>query len=77
MMSLHIFKVRLVNDSDRASFYVNYSNIVNDVTGKTKHKKISLIISDYSMPEINGVEFFSSIKEMKAKKILLTGEADS
>lgn len=39
--------------------------------------QVSVLVVDYSMPEINGVEFFEKIKLMKAKKIMLTGEADT
>ena len=56
-----------------------------DVDIDALHKKIydadraavvSVIISDYSMPEMNGVEFFKKIQHLGAKKILLTGIAD-
>lgn len=41
------------------------------------HKnQISVLVVDYSMPEINGVEFFERIKSYKSKKIMLTGSAD-
>ena len=39
--------------------------------------QISVLVVDYSMPEINGVEFFEKIKSYKSKKIMLTGEADT
>ena len=39
--------------------------------------QVSVLVVDYSMPEINGVEFFEKIKSYKSKKIMLTGEADT
>lgn len=46
----------------------NFSNFQN---------QLSVLVVDYSMPEINGVEFFERIKSYKSKKIMLTGEADT
>lgn len=40
-------------------------------------QEISVIIVDYSMPEMNGIEFFNKVKSFPAKKIMLTGEADN
>lgn len=40
-------------------------------------REISVIVVDYSMPEMNGIEFFNKIKSFPAKKIMLTGEADN
>lgn len=34
--------------------------------------EICIIISDYSMPEINGIEFLKNISQLDVKKILLT-----
>lgn len=53
-----------VDYSKLASFY-NHEN------------QISVLVVDYSMPEINGVEFFERIKSSKSKKIMLTGDADA
>lgn len=39
--------------------------------------QISVLVVDYSMPDINGVEFCERIKSYKSKKIMLTGEADT
>ena len=46
----------------------SYFNVNNDT---------SVVVIDYSMPEMNGVDFCKKIKSMKAKKIMLTGEADT
>ena len=37
----------------------------------------SVIISDYDMPRMNGVDFLAQIKDVPVKKILLTGAADA
>lgn len=41
-----------------------------------KHEEISIIISDYDMPEMCGVDVFKQLAHIPAKKILLTGAAD-
>lgn len=43
-----------------------------------KESQVDLIISDYLMPEINGIDFFLKVKELQpqATRVLLTGYAD-
>lgn len=43
---------------------------------KEKTDEISVIIIDYDMPGMNGIEFCRSIKHLPMKKILLTGAVD-
>ncbi|TAK76547.1 MAG: response regulator, partial [Gammaproteobacteria bacterium] len=38
--------------------------------------EVSVLIVDYSMPEINGIELCRQLSRLPMKKILLTGEAD-
>ncbi|WLQ15753.1 response regulator [Hahella aquimaris] len=43
-----------------------------------KKEPVDLVISDYRMPEINGVELLNALKEVRpeALRILLSGQAD-
>ena len=43
-----------------------------------KEHKVDLIVSDYLMPEIDGIEFLAQVKEIQpeATRVLLTGYAD-
>ena len=41
-----------------------------------RHQAITLVISDYDMPEITGDLFFTAFKHPHIKKIMLTGHAD-
>lgn len=43
-----------------------------------KENKVDLVISDYLMPEIDGIQFLAQIKEIQpeATRVLLTGYAD-
>lgn len=53
---------------------VDYTKLA---TFSNREDQVSVLVVDYSMPEINGVEFFEKIKPYKSKKIMLTGEADT
>ncbi len=73
---------------DNENYSLNYEaaeGISIDVDIAALHQKIydedrtatvSVIIADYSMPEMNGIAFFKKIQHLGAKKILLTGIAD-
>lgn len=43
-----------------------------------KDNRVDLVISDYLMPDIDGIQFLAEIKEMQpeATRVLLTGYAD-
>src|SRR5690606_34491411 len=43
----------------------------------SRFQTCSTVIVDYSMPEMNGLEFMASLKNPYIKKVLLTGQADS
>lgn len=42
-----------------------------------KVREVSVVVVDYSMPSMNGIEFCENIKNSSIKKILLTGYATS
>lgn len=58
------------------SFYLNYSAIKNTALNPSRFAGLSVVIADYNMPNMNGLDFLKSIKTKHVKKILLTGEAD-
>ena len=41
-----------------------------------RHQEISIIIVDYKMSDVNGIELCRQLRSLPMKKILLTGEAD-
>lgn len=59
------FSVQIDLDAFRAEVY-----------NKDRFTKIVVVVIDYGMPEINGLEFCQRIKDPRIKKIMLTGEAD-
>ncbi|HIG46016.1 MAG TPA: response regulator [candidate division Zixibacteria bacterium] len=72
LTSLNAF-LMLETDYDVESF-----SSVNEALGFAESNSFDLVISDYLMPEMDGITFLAKIKEIKpqAPRILLTGYAD-
>jgi len=56
---------------------IDHPNIAKEIYDKTRFKTPAIFIVDYSMPEINGVDFLKKIDDQFIKKIILTGYADN
>lgn len=54
---------------------INFSSIETLFNHKNKNEEIAVLIVDYHMNEMNGLELCHQLKNFKGKKILLTGEA--
>lgn len=54
----------------------NVLKIADMVNYADRFKEISVLVIDYNMPELNGLEVCRLLKESPIKKILLTGEGD-
>lgn len=52
------------------------SKILNLIYDKTRFDNVAVLVVDYEMPEINGIEFCQKLKKRKIFKIMLTAEAD-
>jgi CheY-like chemotaxis protein len=50
--------------------------IHREVHNERRFEQVSVVVVDYDMPEIDGLEFCRSIKNPAIKKIMLTGKAD-
>lgn len=62
--------------SDSEQFIKNTLNLsVNKITDTGRYDEISVVVVDYDMPEMNGLEFCRKLKNPNIKKILLTGQA--
>lgn len=51
----------------------SFEKILNS---SNRHQLISVVVVDYQMPGMNGIEFCRQINDLPLKKILLTGKAD-
>lgn len=64
------------DDEHTKADVINYHSIINLMFNKKRFLENSVFVVDYSMPIINGMEFFEKIKDSFAKKIMLTGYDD-
>ncbi|MDR2267906.1 MAG: hypothetical protein LBD81_00455, partial [Holosporaceae bacterium] len=62
--------------SDWKSIMFNINKLHQKIYDLDRFAQISTVVADYSMGEMNGVEFCKSIKDRNIRKILLTGAAD-
>ncbi len=62
-------------ESDSLS-HIDISKLHLEVFNGSRFQTSSTVIVDYSMPEMNGLEFLMSLENPFIKKVLLTGQAD-
>lgn len=51
-------------------------NLLNHIYDKTRFDHVAVLVVDYEMPDINGIDFCKKLKESKIFRIMLTAEAD-
>lgn len=56
--------------------HVDIARLCQEVANPDRFNTVSTVVVDYSMPEMNGLEFLASLKNPFVKKILLTGRGD-
>lgn len=61
---------------DCAELGVSIRKIQNEMYRQKRFSEISVIVVDYAMPGLNGVDFCAKLQGLPIKKIMLTGEAD-
>ncbi len=61
--------------SDHAVYDYNLRKICYEIYNSKRFDLVPVIISDYAMPGLNGIDMYRTIKDIQAKKILLTGIA--
>ena len=62
-------------ESDSLS-HIDIGKIHHEVLNGFRFQTCSTVIVDYSMPEMNGLEFLMGLKNPFIRKVLLTGQAD-
>ncbi len=81
----HYNKVKLIEEQERNQRHSDSDNFVSLTLSRTQKKQddysrydeLSVIVVDYDMPGINGIELCEQINNPNIKKILLTGRASS
>jgi CheY-like chemotaxis protein len=72
----HLMDAIESDETDRAVLDLNFNSYLKCLETAERFKEISVLIVDYTMPEINGVDLITQLKDKPFKKILLTGELD-
>lgn len=62
-------------ESDSLS-HINIGKLHQEVLNGFRFQTCSTVVVDYSMPEMNGLEFLTALKNPFIRKVLLTGQAD-
>ncbi|MDF2690586.1 MAG: Response regulator containing a CheY-like receiver domain and an domain [Gammaproteobacteria bacterium] len=63
--------------ADERNIKVNIHAIHKEIFNPNRHKEISIVVVDYQMPNMDGIEFCKRLADREhIKKIMLTGEAD-
>ncbi|MDO8891660.1 MAG: response regulator [Sulfurimicrobium sp.] len=55
---------------------LNLENIAREVHNERRFEQVSVVVVDYDMPGIDGLELCRNLKNPALRKILLTGKAD-
>jgi CheY-like chemotaxis protein len=65
-------------DFNETNHIVNFrlDSIYRKIYDKNRFSQISVVVTDYNMPQMDGLSFCQLIKNKNIKKILLTGKAD-
>jgi len=66
----------LTNSFGRRNAQIDIERIYRKVMNRQRFNMAAVLVVDYAMPQMNGVEFCEAVKDLPCKKILLTGQAD-
>jgi response regulator RpfG family c-di-GMP phosphodiesterase len=61
----------------KPSLQATFGEVPRKTLGTVEHMELSVIVVDYDMPEVNGIEFCAQVNDPSIRKILLTGCASS
>ncbi len=64
------------NDPTHSYIDIDLYAIHREIYATDRFEEISVVIVDYDMPKMNGLEFCKKIKNSSIKKLMLTGVAD-
>lgn len=75
----HLFSLHQGCEHDQLGHHVinvSLDRVHREVHNEQRFEQISVVVVDYDMPEMNGLDFCRGLKNPYLKKVLLTGEAD-
>jgi len=61
---------------ERRSASIDLDRIYHVVTNRQRFNMPTVLVIDYAMPQMNGLEFCEAVQDLPCKKVLLTGQAD-
>ncbi len=61
---------------EKRNALLDLSDICKTVQNKQRFRTPAVVVVDYAMPDMNGIEFCQKIQRIPCKKVLLTGNAD-
>ncbi len=70
-----LFEPWMVQDEETA-LSANLHEIYREISNDKRHDRVSIIITDYDMPDMDGLTFLRQVRSGTIQKILLTGIAD-
>ena len=71
-----VYQHREEHSFDHHVIDLNMSCIHREVFNEKRFERYSVVVVDYDMPEIDGLEFCRRIEHYPVRKVLLTGKAD-
>lgn len=74
-LTRELFESDLYGTKEHCPITLNIPAIKSLMNQPNKHEEIALMVSDFNMPETNGVAVFEALRHLPFKKILLTGDA--
>lgn len=72
----HGFLSETESEDDDIFYSVDFQKIAGLSKSKQKTNTVSVVIVDYSMPILNGIEFCKKLAHLPVLKVMLTGHAD-
>ncbi|MBX3486438.1 MAG: response regulator [Candidatus Paracaedibacteraceae bacterium] len=70
-----LFEPWMVQDEETA-LSANLHEIYREISNENRHNRVSVVVTDYDMPDMDGLTFLRQIRAPNVQKILLTGIAD-
>lgn len=71
-----VYQHREEHSFDHHVIDLNMSRIHREVFNDRRFERYSVVVVDYDMPEIDGLEFCRKLEHVPLRKVLLTGKAD-